>query len=74
MRCWLALLGIVLFISTNVLADISVRGYTKGNGTYVLPHYRSDPNGSKFDNYSTKGNINPHTGEKGTKDPYSPSY
>lgn len=47
-----------------------VKGYTKKNGTYVAPHYKSTPNKSKFDNYSTKGNINPYTGKKGTVNPF----
>jgi hypothetical protein len=57
-----------------------VRGYTKKDGTYVAPHYRSAPNSSRLDNYSTRGNYNPYTGKKGTVDPYalprysSPSY
>lgn len=54
--------------SISVLADVYVRGYQR-NGTYVQPHYRSDPNSSSFDNWSTKGNTNPYTGERGTKDP-----
>lgn len=48
-------------------ADVSVRGYTKKDGTYVPPHHRSDPNKSKADNWSTKGNVNPYTGQVGTK-------
>lgn len=44
-----------------------VRGYTRRNGTYVAGHFQTNPNGTKNDNYSTIGNINPHTGEPGTK-------
>ncbi len=36
-------------------------------GTYVAPHYRTGSNSVKFDNWSTKGNVNPMTGKKGTK-------
>lgn len=50
--------------------DVHVRGYTKKNGTYVQPHHRTAPNNSRFDNYSTKGNVNPYTGKEGTKDPF----
>lgn len=35
------------------------------NGTYVQGHYRSNPNGTASDNWSTKGNANPYTGEVG---------
>jgi hypothetical protein len=46
---------------------VQVRGYTKQNGTYVAPHVQTAPNATKADNYSTKGNVNPYTGKKGTK-------
>jgi len=58
----------VLFLSINsVDAAVRVRSYIKKNGTYVAPSYRSNPNRSKIDNYSTKGNYNPYTGKVGTK-------
>lgn len=64
-----------LLLPTSLSAQVYVKGYTKKDGTYVAPHYRSTPNSSKLDNYSTKGNINPYTGKVGTKDVYSsPSY
>ncbi|MFL6726011.1 MAG: hypothetical protein ACJ8FS_05805 [Sphingomicrobium sp.] len=44
-----------------------VSGYTRSNGTYVTGHYQTNPNSTRNDNYSTRGNINPHTGEPGTK-------
>lgn len=40
------------------------------NGTYVEGHMQTNPNGTKLDNWSTKGNVNPYTGQPGTKDPY----
>jgi hypothetical protein len=46
-----------------------VKGYTKKNGTVVAPHDRTSPNGTETDNWSTKGNVNPETGKKGTKTP-----
>ncbi|WP_010598958.1 hypothetical protein [Rickettsiella massiliensis] len=33
----------------------------------MRPHYRSNPDGNFNNNWSTKGNINPYTGEWGTK-------
>lgn len=54
----------------SIDAAQKVKGYTKKNGTYVVPHYKSTPNKSKFDNYSTKGNINPYTGKKGSVNPF----
>ena len=45
----------------------SVRGYTTKSGTYVAPHHQTNPNGTRLDNWSTKGNVNPYTGKMGTK-------
>lgn len=67
------LLGIFAFsilTPTSVEAASRVKGYIKKNGTYVQPHYRSSPNRSKLDNWSTKGNYNPYTGRKGTVNLY----
>jgi hypothetical protein len=44
-----------------------VRSYTRKNGTAVSGHYQTNPNQTRNDNYSTRGNINPHTGKLGTK-------
>jgi hypothetical protein len=45
----------------------SVNGYFKRNGSYIAPHRRSNKDGRKFNNWSTKGNINPFTGKRGSK-------
>jgi hypothetical protein len=67
------LLTLILLCALTALnAQVYVRGYYRSDGTYVQPHYRSYPNHTVYDNYSTKGNINPYTGKKGTKNP--PSY
>lgn len=50
---------------------VRVSGYVKKDGTYVAPHYRSAPNRSTLDNYSTQGNYNPYTSQAGKKDPYA---
>ncbi|MDP3769976.1 MAG: hypothetical protein Q8R40_03515 [bacterium] len=58
-------LGLVGFVGSAEAAS-RVRGYYKpSTGSYVMPHYRTSPNSTRFDNYSTKGNYNPYTGEKG---------
>lgn len=59
----------IFILVFSVLADarVSVRGYYRKNGTYVAPHYRSSPDHSFSNNWSTKGNINPYTGKVGTK-------
>src|SRR4051812_15401367 len=46
--------------------DHSVRGYTNQNGTYVQPHRQTNPNSSRCDNYSSRGNVNPYTGQTGS--------
>lgn len=53
--------------STTALADKYVKGYTRSDGTYVAPHYRSDANSNRSDNYSSQGNTNPYTGERGSQ-------
>jgi hypothetical protein len=63
-----------LLVSTGASGQVRVKGYVTKNGTYVAPYYRSSPNSTKLDNYSTKGNINPYTGKAGTVDPYSNPY
>ncbi len=64
---------LALSLSTAAFADTYVRGHTTQNGTYVEPHYRSAPNNTSYDNYSTKGNTNPYSGQEGTKNT-EPSY
>lgn len=47
-------------------SHVEVDGYSKSNGTYVVPHMRTAPNSTTSDNFSTSPNINPYTGEIGT--------
>lgn len=51
----------------NSDGSVKVDGYTKKDGTVVVPHNRTAPNKTKNDNWSTKGNVNPYTGKAGTK-------
>ena len=51
-------------------AQVHVKGYIRKDGTYVAPYYRSTPNSSRADNFSSRGNYNPYTGQRGTQDPY----
>lgn len=59
----------MLLITATASADVYVQGYTRSDGTYVSPYYRSSPNSSQYDNYSSRGNYNPYTGERGYSDP-----
>ena len=45
----------------------SVGGHTRRDGTYVVPHRQSNPDGNFNNNWSTKPNRNPYTGKKGTR-------
>jgi len=63
-----ALSLLIIFAVTSVAsASVYVRGYYKSNGTYVAPHYRSDPDSYFWNNYNSYGNVNPYTGSIGTK-------
>jgi hypothetical protein len=74
----LTILAITLGVGTTLRADVYVRGYYRSNGTYVQPHWRSNPDGKVQNNWSTYPNVNPYTGARGTKrapsDLASPSY
>jgi hypothetical protein len=56
---------VFIIIPTISFADTSVSGYVRRDGTYVQPHYRSNANSIRFDNYSSQGNSNPYTGQRG---------
>jgi hypothetical protein len=47
--------------------QVYVNGYYRSNGTYVQPHYRTSPNNTVYDNWSTYPNVNPYTGNVGTR-------
>ena len=71
---------IILFavaFSVSAWAQTYVQPHVTKNGTYVEGHMRSNQNDTRMDNYSTKGNKNPYTGQAGTVNPYAqpaPSY
>jgi len=67
------LFAVVALSATAVSAqpEHSVRGYVRSDGTYVAPHYQTNPDATRLNNYSTQGNYNPHTGQNGTVNPYS---
>jgi hypothetical protein len=51
--------------------SVPVRSYVRRNGTFVIPHFRTSPNATIKDNWSTRPNINPFTGKMGTRNPFS---
>lgn len=62
----------VLIVFVNAVEAYAYRtnGYYRRNGTYVQQHYRTSPDNSRWNNYSTRGNYNPYTGRKGYTSPY----
>lgn len=67
---YILLLFLTFFVCLCSFAQINskhvkVKGYTKSDGTYVAPHYRTAPNSTNRDNFSTQGNTNPYTGQPG---------
>lgn len=52
--------------SSSSRSDHTIRGYTRGS-TYVRPSHATNPDATRNNNYSTKGNVNPYTGKPGTK-------
>ena len=41
--------------------------YVTRDGTYVAPHWQTNPNSTQTDNYSARGNLNPYTGAIGDR-------
>ena len=70
MKTMMILATVAFFALPATAKDHAVKGYVKKDGTYVAPTVASNPNTTKVDNYSSKGNINPATGKEGTVDPY----
>lgn len=62
-----AIACLLALASGEVLASKRVGGYTRKSGTHVSSYRRTNADGRKHNNYSTKGNMNPYTGKKGTK-------
>ena len=68
MKKSLMAVGILGGLMLNVVganADVRVRGHVRSNGSYVEPHFRSNPDGYQANNYSAGGNTNPYTGQRG---------
>lgn len=64
------LIAVALAASASIAwADQYVSGYTRGNGTYVAPYWRSSPDNSYNNNWSVSPNVNPYTLRRGTLAP-----
>ena len=62
-------LTLILALAGIVAAGEYVSPYFRSDGTLVQGHYRSSADSSHNNNYSTRGNTNPYTGERGTQAP-----
>ena len=47
----------------------TIQPYTNSFGTTTPPSHATNPNNTQMDNYSTRGNVNPYTGQPGTRTP-----
>lgn len=70
MRMILALVALSVAAPAVAQGYHIVQGYTRSDGTYVAPHYQTNPDGNVNNNWSTQGNVNPFTGRPGTVNPY----
>lgn len=72
MKKLIAILIVLTSLFTFVgisFADVYVRGHFRRDGTYVQPHWRSDPDGIPYNNWSYPGNVNPYTGRRAYGNP-----
>ena len=60
MKKILLLLMAVVVLAAGAAEAKYQRGYVRKNGTYVSGHFKTSSDGSKLNNYSTKGNRNPY--------------
>lgn len=68
-----ALLGLCGLASAA--QQVQVDGHFRRDGTYVPPHYRTVPDSRIDNNWSSQGNQNPYTGQRGYVNPYQqPQY
>ena len=60
---------VLVMVTGTASAQTYQRPYVDKNGRYSDGGYRSKPNGTQLDNYSTKGNVNPYSGKRGNRNP-----
>ena len=52
MKKFLLLIVLLFGMFANSYSLVQVNGYYRSNGTYVQPHYRTSPDGIKYNNLS----------------------
>ena len=50
-------------------AQVHVKPHITKDGTFVQGHVRSAPDSTPDNNYGTRPNVNPYTGQQGTQRP-----
>mgnify|MGYP001592677220 CR=1 FL=1 len=64
-------LSLMFSFGTAEAKTVKVKSYYKpSTGKYVNSYYKTSPNKTKIDNYSSKYNYNPYTGKKGSVNPF----
>lgn len=74
---FLTLLFSIMFIAIDDVNAGYVNGYYRNDGAYVQPHYRSNPNGLNYDNYSYRSGDSLYNNSYRKYDTYNwntPSY
>lgn len=71
MKAIIGMAALAAVSCVSLAADQQVGGYIRQDGTYVQPHHRTAPNDTRVDNYGSRPNVNPYTGQQGTRDPYA---
>lgn len=56
----------ILTVSTSFAQDVWVNSYARTDGSVVQGHYRTSPDQTVNNNFTTVGNTNPYTGKVGT--------
>ncbi len=69
MKTLIAIISLMIMPGV-LLAQAYVHPYTRQNGTYVEGHYRTAPDNSRLNNWTTQGNVNPYNGNRGTQPAY----
>ena len=72
MRTTIGLTALMLLCSAAAgfaQAPVYHNGYVNQNGTYVPPHYQSAPDNNPYNNWNVRPNVNPYTGQPGTRQP-----
>lgn len=55
----------LIFSPIPASAQVYVQGHVNNDGSYTPGHWRSSPDSSTANNWSSRPNVNPHTGQQG---------